>query len=52
MTERSSSASLSSASLSTASGVAFYVLLIAVTIGSVAAGVLWVSRRKAVTAAP
>ena len=28
--------------------VAFYVLLIAVAIGSVAAGVLWISRRKAV----
>jgi hypothetical protein len=31
--------------------VAFYVLLIAVAIGSTAAGVLWISRRKAVLAA-
>ena len=31
--------------------VAFYVLLIAVAIGSVAAGVLWISRRKALLAA-
>lgn len=30
--------------------VAFYVMLIAVAIGSVGAGVLWISRRKSVTA--